>query len=528
MKRRNPVRWLAAPGVLLLAVASVGRAEAHGFGQRYTLPVPLWLYLYGSAAVVVLSFVLVGFFVGEEKVPGGYRRYNLLGVHWLRTLLPHPALLLTLRLLSVGLFALVVISGTLGDQAPSLNFAPTFVWVIWWVGLGAVTALVGNLWVLLNPWKTLFDWADAAARRMALGGLELHAPYPRWLGVWPALLLYFGFVWLEIIFAGAPRPSNIALFALAYSVITWTGMVYFGRDVWLRQGEAFSVFFGILARFAPTEVRVTDSGACTAGDAPCHIEPDGCVNCYECFEFAEPAKRELNLRPWAVGLVRGEAITADRLAFVLFMLASVTVDGLQVTSAWLHVEALAFPATQAVGRWGYPMLQTLGLLVVPVLFGVIYYGFAELMRRASGREQRVHTIAAGFIYSLVPIALAYQIAHYYTLLLIQGQSIIPLLSDPFGWGWNLFGTAGYSVNAAVLGAAFVWYSQVALIVAGHVIAVYLAHVLALRLLRNPRRALHSQYPLLALMVLYTVSSLWILSQPIIEETNRAGLLLYLR
>ena len=126
-----------------------------------------------------------------------------------------------------------------------------------------------------------------------------------------------------------------------------------------------------------------------------------------------------------------------------------------------------------------------------------------------------------FVYSLVPIALAYQIAHYYTLLLVQGQGIIALLSDPFGWGWNLLGTAGYRVNAGLIGAAFAWYSQVGLIVVGHVVAVYLAHVIALRWLRNPKRAQRSQYPMLALMVLYTVSSLWIISQPLVEE-NRAA------
>ncbi len=182
MRVRHP-HWPAVPGVLLLVAASVGRAEAYGFGQRYTLPVPLWLYLYGSAAVVVLSCVLVGFFVGEERVPGRYRRYDLLRVRWLQTLLTHPALLLALRVLGIGLFAFVVLIGILGEQAPSLNFAPTFVWVIWWVGLGIFTALVGNLWVLVNPWKTIFDWADAIAARTPLGGLELLAPYPRWLGV---------------------------------------------------------------------------------------------------------------------------------------------------------------------------------------------------------------------------------------------------------------------------------------------------------------------------------------------------------
>lgn len=134
-----------------------------------------------------------------------------------------------------------------------------------------------------------------------------------------------------------------------------------------------------------------------------------------------------------------------------------------------------------------------------------------------GKEHKPHryprfNLAAAYAYSLVPIALA----HYYTLLLFNGQVIIVQASDPFGRGWDLFGTAGYQLNNAVVGAAFVWYSQVALIVAGHVVAVYLAHAIALRSGRDPKRALRSQYPMLALMVLYTVLSLWISSQPIVE------------
>ena len=116
----------------------------------------------------------------------------------------------------------------------------------------------------------------------------------------------------------------------------------------------------------------------------------------------------------------------------------------------------------------------------------------------------------------MPIAVADQVAHCYTLLLVQGQAFVARLSDPFGWGWNLFGTVGFQPRYDLVGAGFVWYSQVALIVVGHVIAVYLAHLISLRLLGDPRRALLSQIPMLVLMVLYTVCSLWILAQPIVE------------
>lgn len=504
---------------LILALPP-GSALAHGFGVRYDLPVPLWLYLYGAAAAVVISFLLIAFFVGEERTAYGYPRVDLLRLRWFRATLAGPPFLAALRLLSVALFFLVILSGTFGVQNSSLNLAPTFVWVIWWVGLSFFTAFVGNVWELVNPWRILFEWADAFARRIgAEDGLEGYEPYPARWGVWPALFLYFAFVWVEIVFEGSPDPRNIAILAILYSAITWGGMMLYGKDAWLRHGEAFTVFFGILAKFAPTEVRVTDPEICEECEGTCPAADGGCVNCVNCFARAAPGVRELNLRPWAVGLMQRERITLDRLCFIVFMLASVTFDGLVVTPLWIEVEAFAFPIIQAGGQLGYFAFQTLGLVALPALFLAIYFGFSSLIGALGGSTARLEEVAAAFVYSLVPIALAYQVAHYYTLLLIQGQSILPLISDPFGWGWNLFGTAGYQPNVGIVGAAFIWYSQVALVVGGHVIAVYLAHAIALRLLGDRKRALRSQYPMLALMILYTVSSLWILSQPVVEENK---------
>src|SRR5215211_3257850 len=507
MRRCTAVLLLTA---LLLAVPDL--AFAHGFGIRYDIPVPFWLYAYGAAAAVVLTFVLL---VDTKPVPHSYPRFDLLRIGWFRAVFAGRPFLIALRLLSVAIFSLVILSGLLGDQAPTANFAPTFVWVIWWVGLAFLTALVGNLWELVNPWKILFEWADGLARRLGLGkGLGAYLPYPAGWGVWPALALYFGFAWVELVFLGSARPSNIAVLALLYSAITWAGMTLFGKDAWLRGGEAFSVFYGILARFAPTEVRTTAPEVCK-----------DCVNCYECFARAAPEDRQLNLRPLAVGLSRPESVTADRLVFVVFVLAIVTYDGLMATPLWLQVRTLAAPVVQVLGISGLGslyLIQTLGLISVPLLFLAAYLGFVKLAQVFSGGAASVWKFAAAYVYTLVPIALAYEAAHYYTLFVIQGQAIVALISDPFGRGWNLFGTAGYDVNVGVISADFVWYSQVALIVIGHVIAVYLAHGIALRLLQDQRRAVRSQYPMLALMILYTVLSLWILNQPIVEATKIAS------
>src|ERR687885_1335270 len=266
---------------VLFLLAPARQAFAHGLGQSTDLPIPLWLYLFGAAVVVLVSFVQIGLFVGEGHTLRRYPRFDLLRVGPLRALLASRPLLFGLRLLSVALFLLVILSGLLGRQDSGSNFAPTFVWIIWWVGFSFFTAFVGNIWPLVNPWKILLEWADGFARRLGVEkGLELNEPYPASLGVWPALVFYLVFVWTEVVFWGSSVPFIIALFALYYSILTWAGMIVFGKEVWLRRGEAFSVFFGLLARFAPTEVRVTDPEICRDCSNTCKNVNGECVNCY--------------------------------------------------------------------------------------------------------------------------------------------------------------------------------------------------------------------------------------------------------
>jgi hypothetical protein len=496
---------------LLLPILLSNGAVAHGFGQRYDLPVPLWLYVTGAAAAVVLSFVMVGIFIRTESVGGGYRRLNLL--RWaVGRALVHPAVTATLKVLSVALFFLVIIAGLVGTRSYSENLAPTMVWVIWWIGLAYVSALLGNLWALINPWKITWEWLEGLFQRSNPGeALSLNLPYPKWLDVWPGLMLFVAFAWFELVYPNAGVPSILSSMVLVYSLIIWTGMALFGKDTWLAHGEAFNLVFGLLARFAPTEVRVTDVALCDECDEDC--EEGGCVNCYSCFERAPPAHRELNLRPFAVGLLRYQGTTLSLMAFVLTLLATVTFDGFTATPAWVSIQFALYSVMPSVTAIG-----TLGLVAFIMLFLSLYLLFAALMRTVSGTRLSLLEVARTFSFSLVPIALAYHLAHYLTFLLTQGQLIIPILSDPFGFGWNLLGTADYAVDLNVVGARFAWYAAVSAIVIGHMIAVYLAHVVALRAMTDHRTALRSQYPMLVLMVAYTVISLWILAQPIVEAT----------
>ena len=515
MRNLKLILPLLALGFALLAQP----AYAHGFGDRYDLPVPLGYFLVGAGVAVALSFVIIGLFVRSSPEHSGYWQYNLFNHRWLRATLASPVTLLPVKLLSVFLMVLVIATGLAGIQTPSSNFAPIFIWIIWWVGMGFVVALVGNLWALVNPWKILFEWAEWLYARLRPGGsLSLNLEYPVALGIWPALTLFLAFAWAENAYSESSIPGRVAIMVVVYSAITLGGVMVFGKHRWLRHGEAFSVVFGFLARFAPTEVRARNPDVCRACSGRC-LDLDGeCVNCYECFEGTE--SRELNIRPFTIGLARNESITDDILVMVVLLLSTVTFDGFSATPAWVDFQSFSldiFAGTMNnVVFNGLTIADTVGLLLFPVAFLLVYLGFSYLMSRSVGNSVGVGDLARAFVYSLIPIALAYNIAHFLTLLIIQGQLIIPLVSDPFGFEWNLFGTVDYKIDIGVINAKALWFLSVGLIVLGHIMAVYLAHYISIRLFRDRMIALKSQYPMLILMVVYTVVSLWIIAQPIVD------------
>jgi hypothetical protein len=490
-------RHVIIAGLFLLAPVA---AFAHGFAQRYDLPVPLNLYLAGAAATVALSFLVIAFFLRGEGTVASYPVFDLLSI-LPGKLIANPLFIHILRLASVAFFLLVILAGLFGDENPFKNIAPTAIWVVWWVGFAYISGLLGNLWAVVNPWDSLFDWVERLWRFFSKGGkFGLGLPWPSGLGRWPAVVLFTWFVWLELIWPESDAPASLAQAALGYSIISWMGMFAFGRRTWLRNGEAFSIVFGFLARFSITEAGVSNQD-----------------------------HRTLNLRPPAVGLLTKDLISTSSMVFVLLMLSSVTFDGLLATSVWaelaewmIYSESMRpiLVALQDLTGNAIAAAGTVALAGFLVLFQILYLAFSALMYAFTPAAARKHVtvmqIARLFVLSLIPIALAYHLAHYLSYLAIVGQYIIPLASDPFGFGWDLFGSSLYMVDISVVNARFVWYTSVVAIVTGHIIAVWLAHVMALRTFKDNRAVLFSQIPMLALMVAYTMLSLWILAQPVVE------------
>lgn len=445
---------------------------SHAFGTDFSLPLPLWLFIYGGAAAVALSFVLTSLLHdGRPAVVAPARR---------RVWRLSRLVLYTGRAVALALLTLAILSGILGNQTPDQNFNVTFCWVIIFVGLTYLTVLFGNFWKLVNPFRLVADVSLHLGKRKPLWH------YPRRLGHWPALVAYFVVICLELIFEKvATVPANLSALLLEYLIITLAGSAAFGVRDWFRYADFLSVYFRLAGRLAP---------------------------------LAYTANRIVVRKPLA-GLLAGGVKDTGLLLFILFMLASTSFDGFAETKqyAWLREAAPGF-----IG--GSPeIFGVLSLLMTLATFALLYAGCLGLIKLLITTSLSVRQMCYTFAYSLVPIAIGYSVAHYLTYLLLTGQNIIRLVSDPLGLDWNLFGTAGYQPNTTFLSPYATWYLQVAAIIIGHVAAIHVAHQIASRLFKPQaqRMTVLGQLPMLALMVAYTTASLWIIAQPVYIVQQRA-------
>lgn len=450
------------------------QAFAHASDRGHVLLLPTGHYMAGAAFAVAASFLVLALVPPLRLVALWRKRMALCSV---------PDLALPLSLLSFAGFAALVAAGLFGSRDPLSNPLPLVVWTLLWVGLTLVQGLAGNAWRWLSPWYGPYRLVTKAlaTAEPPKGALKL----PAWVGYWPAFVLFSAFAWFELIDPAPDDPERLAIAAGLYWVVSFAFMLAFGFERWSRQGEFLSAFFTMISRFGIIEGE-------RQGD-----------------------KLKLALCWPGAKLDRVEPLPLSGALFLLLTLASVSFDGFSKTFVWLGwngINPLEFP-----GRSSLIGINSTGLAAMFVLLAGL--GFVAVL---AGERLVRSTLplpkAAGLlVWSIVPIALAYHFSHYLTSLLVNGQYAIAALSDPFGRGWNLFGTAGMTVEAGIVMGAdsawWLWNLQAAAIVAGHVLAVLAAHLLAYRLHPTAARATLSQLPLTLLMIGYTVFGLWLLSTP---------------
>lgn len=426
---------------------------AHAIGGRSDLPIPMPVLLVGAAAVLVITFLSLGFLWRRPRLQDGP---DYLG--------PTRRLPVRPLLMFVGLVALVLV---IGQVVPDLlgvervrtrpTIAPVTVWVLLWLVVPFAGALVGNWYSDLNPWRTI-------GRGLSLGRME-RIGLPHRVGLWPASAVFVAFAWLELVAPRSGDPATLGLAAFGYTVLLLLAMALLGRETGLTMFDFFTPYNRLISSISP---------------------------------LGRTAEGRLVWRGW----LRSLTVIPEWPGLWFFtatMIATVSYDGASGTD-WFRT---------ITGNIGDTVAgQTFLLLAVVNLVALAYY-VACAVAASFSEEWSSRQVAQRFAHTLVPIGLAYAVSHYFTLILFEGQQLIAAISDPFGLGWDLFGTAGYRVNFFITTSTPIWLLQVAFIVGGHLVGVVLAHDRSLR--DFGPEAMRSQYAMLVLMIALTSLGLLILS-----------------
>jgi hypothetical protein len=479
-------RWL----VLVFLCAIPHTAMAHSFSVLYTLPIPFWAYVYSCTATLIVTFGAAGCFLGSPAAASVRPPIYIKPTGLLSS--AGGSATLVLRIGALFLLALSITSGLIGTLNPVANINMTLFWIVFLLGLTYLTALVGDIFELVSPWKTIVEiceWSGLDLTTARIG-------YPKFLGYLPALCWYLALVWIELF--ALPRPKLLSIVLLCYAAIVLVGSWLFGRNTWLRYGEMFGVLLRLVGLLAPiTYVPASDGRSW-----------------------------RVRLRAPFAGVLEERPDHLSLLVFVLFMLSSTTFDALHETEFWrgiywrgllpLFANCLGFDAANeqtAVIQW-YLAFQQIGLGALLVLYCALYIGIVAISRVVTRGTIDLRTMALRFVYTLVPIALVYNATHYFTLLVTQSQALPWLVADPFGFGWNLLRIPPPPPEWPPLNMGFIWHTEMVLIVAGHLISVCLAHLISLQIFSSRRDAIVGQLPMLILMLFYTGVGLWVLALPI--------------
>jgi len=430
--------------------------------------VPSWLTVATGGVLVGASFLFTSLLTDHE----GIRAVNAWHAVVPTTATLRRGVVAATRALGVLGLGLVVAASAVGPAEPTANFAILVVWVGWWAGFAMSTYLVGNAWPVLNPWRTV------AAALPAAGDRSL----PEGSGAWPSVVGLLALVYVEVVSPLAAAPRLLGVVVVAYSAVTLAGAARYGDD-WFERVDPVSRVFRVYGRLAPVQSTASGLDVRLPGTAlVASATADG--------------EDQLGER------TAGTGTEAGAVAFVVALLWATTFDGLVTTPAWNDLAPVVVEA-------GVPaaVVYLLALLGGFALFRAAYRLAAERSRARIDSRLSPRAIERWFAPALVPIAAGYHVAHFLGYSLSLSPALTNVLAHPLG---------GAGVPQVAQLPAWFGTVELGFVVVGHLVAVWVAHALALEVFPGLLRPIRSQYPFVVVMVAYTMTSAWVVGQPFVS------------
>lgn len=536
------------------------KADPAAYFMHTMWGIPPWMYYLSIAGVLAVSFGVLARrgnapAIAARSQPSGLvqlqlpprdslepagDRIDLLGNRVVRFVAKSRVVRFVAQATIVGLFFLVVAAGLFGNQNPALNIAPILTWTVWWGGLVILIAFAGKAWCWVCPWDAVAGWMEKLRFwKKADEGLGLNLKWPRPLrNIVIATVLFVGLTWIELGFGVTMRPAVTAYLALAMLLMAIAGAFLFEKKGFCRYACLVGRVSGLYAMFSGVEVRSKDRSVCrscpgkecvhgsqTAYGCPTFLFPGYltsntyCIQCMECVQACPEDNLAINLRPWGADLVGQHRPRSDEAYLALLMLSITGFHGLTMTPNWARLTDWLSRSLSLGNLLAFSLGMTL-LMLLPILVyaALVWCSYYLGNNAAADGRLSFHDYLVRYAYALLPIALFYHLAHNMEHLLMEGPKVVALISDPFGWNWNVLGTAHWSTPPLV-SLDVLWIVQVALVLVGHVYSLWIAHNTSRQLFRDRRSALRSQLPMLAATIAFSIFSLWLLKQPMEMRTS---------
>ena len=492
--------------------------------------IPIWIAILSMAFIIIGSHFIL-YFKSSKKSKGF--RLNLLKFYPFKKLVLNDSFPFLIQSFSIIVFLIILFAGFMTSQRHSI--VPQLTWTWWWALLIFFVFAFGNLFCAMCPWEGLTSIVTSFSITDRINRLGISKIIPKkFRNLYPALILFIILTWVELGYEVTSSPETTAFMGVSMVFCAIFFAIIFEKRTFCRYVCPVGRISGIYSVLSPFEIRAKSKEVCndcsgkeclmgtsTQRGCPMFLNPaklssnQYCTLCTECIRACPEDNMAINLRPIGTDLKKISIFKKDEAIFIIVLLALTTFHGMTMTPQWTRINQLLRVET------GFDKYTVFTCLMALIIFAqlITYYLSAYTAKKLMNHDKySTLKFFKTYAYSVLPLALFYHLAHNSMHFFMEAQHLIPLLSDPFSYGWDLFGTAGKNYSQ-FLSLEVVWWIQMSLVIIGHMFGINAADNIYKKVFSHEKNGFLSFIPLIFVMIIYSAISVFLLASPMEMRTG---------